>query len=76
MAKRKPLQDKINCEVEGCQNEADFNLYEIPENPQELRTWLNVCDDCERRIAFNNLKRQGFDPVTGLKLIFSVKEGN
>lgn len=65
MAKRKPIQDKIKCEVEGCQNEADFNIYETPENPQALKAWLNVCDDCERRIAFNNLKRQGYDPVTG-----------
>jgi len=62
---RKNARKKIMCEVEGCQNEAKFNLYEIPENPQEPKTWLNVCDDCERRIAFNNLKRQGYDPVTG-----------
>ena len=73
MAKRKSQQDKMKCEVEGCQNEVDFNLNVIPENPQGVRVWLNVCDDCERRIAFNNLKRQGFDPVTGLKLVFSVK---
>jgi len=53
------------CEVEGCQNEATFNLYKIPKNPRELKVFMNVCDECERRIAFNNLKRQGYDPVTG-----------
>jgi len=62
---RKNARKIVNCEVEGCQNEATFNLYRIPENPQELKTWLNVCDMCERRIAFNNLKRQGYDPVAG-----------
>ena len=55
----------VKCEVEGCPNEAIFNLYELSENPQGVKTWLNVCGDCERRIAFNNLKRQGFDPITG-----------
>jgi len=62
---RKDKPPRINCEVEGCLNEAKYNLYELSENPQGVKTWLNVCNDCERRIAFNNLKRQGYDPVTG-----------
>lgn len=73
---RKNARQRINCEVEGCQNEAEFNLYEIPENPQELKIFKNVCSDCERRLAFNNLKRQGYDPVTGFALAFSVKGGS
>ena len=73
---RKNARKRVNCEVEGCQNEATYNLNEIPENPQGVRVWLNVCDDCERRIAFNNLKRQGFDPVIGLKLIPQVEVKN
>ena len=47
------------CEVEGCLNEAKFNLFEMPENPSKPKVWLNVCDACEKRIAYNNLKRQG-----------------
>lgn len=70
---RKNARKRVNCEVEGCLNEATYNLYEIPENPQGVRTWLNVCGDCERRIAFNNLKRQGYDPVTGYELAFKNK---
>ena len=62
---RKNARKRINCEVEGCQNKAEYNLYEIPENPQGIKVFMNVCDECERRIAFNNLKRQGYDPVTG-----------
>ena len=60
---RKNQREIIPCDVEGCQNEATYNIYELPENPQGAKTWLNVCGECEKRIAYNNLERQGFDPT-------------
>lgn len=70
---RKNARKIVRCEVEGCLNEAKFILYEIPKNPLSEKKLLNVCNDCKRRIAFNNLKRQGFDPVTGLKLVAKLE---
>ncbi|MDO9578946.1 MAG: hypothetical protein Q7J06_00010 [Bacteroidales bacterium] len=48
---------RMKCEAEGCPNTAKYNLYRT--NPDGTKTWVHVCDSCDRKIAFDNLIRAG-----------------
>jgi len=42
---------------------AVYNLYKI--NKDLSKTWLKVCRRCEKIIATMNLKRQGYNNLSG-----------
>lgn len=56
----------IRCEVKNCKNEAKFFMYRINENLS--KDWIKVCVECERKIGDENMRLQGYNPVTSLPI--------
>ena len=44
------------CQIPGCQQKAEFNLFWTFDGKKE---WVNVCKKCEREIGDENLRRVG-----------------
>ena len=41
------------CQVEGCNEPAKYALYRL----KEVKEWLHVCDECDKRIGADNERR-------------------